>query len=102
MPLPVTPSYQRALRTLSPDTAALAERIALALKSELLDITPDTLESQLLNHLQAVGQQQTRSATRFSVWLNAMARDGMLTHQQAAAFMCEASTLGGPSGVVPE
>lgn len=105
MPLPVTPSYERSLldlRTLSPDTAALAESIREALQPQVLATSTETLEVQLLDHLQAVGQQQARSATRFAVWVNRMARDSALTHQQAATFVCEAATLGGPSGVVPE
>ncbi|WP_321833767.1 hypothetical protein [Pseudomonas kulmbachensis] len=46
MPLPITLSHERSLRdlrTLSPSTAELAERIALDLKPELLSITPETL-----------------------------------------------------------
>ena len=38
MPLPVTPTYERGLRdlrTLSPDTAALLERIALELQARV-------------------------------------------------------------------
>ena len=105
MPLPVTPSFERALRDLrqiSPATAALAERIALDLQPQVLPTSTDNLEEQLLDHLQAVGRQQARSATRFTVWANKMANDDALTHQQAATFVCEASTLAGPSGVVPE
>lgn len=84
MPLPVTPYYerrQRDLRTLSPAT--------------------ETLEAQLLDHLQEVAEQQTRSVTRLWDWLNAVVSAGGLTPSQAAAFACEAATLGGPSGVLP-
>ena len=105
MPLPVTPSYERALRDLrkqSPDTAALAERIALDLQPQKLATSSDSLEVQLLDHLQTVAQQQVRSVTRLTVWLNAVASAGALTPKQAAAFVCEAATLGGPSSVVPE
>ena len=105
MPLPVTPSYERALldlRTLSPDIAALAENIREALQPQVLATSTETLEVHLLDHLQAVGRQQAGGATRFAVWVNRMARDGALPHQQAATFVCEAASLGGPSGVVPE
>ena len=105
MPLPVTPSYERRLRdlrTLSPATAALAERIALDLQPQVLATSAETLTVQLLDHLQAVGMQQARSVTRLAVWLNAVASAGALTPQQVATFVCEAATLGGASGVVPE
>lgn len=105
MPLPVTPTYERGLRdlrTLSPEAAALIERIALELQSQVLATSTETLEVQLLDHLQAVGQQQARSVTRLAVWLNTVASAGALTPKQVATFVCEAATLGGPSGVVPE
>ena len=105
MPLPVTPSYERGLRNLrqvSPATAALAERIALDLQTQVLATSSDSLEVQLLDHLQTVAQQQARSVTRFTVWLNAVASAGALTPQQVATFVCEAATLGGTSGVVPK
>ena len=105
MPLPVTPSYERALRdlrTLSPDTAALAERTALDLQPEVLATSSDSLEVQLLDHLLAVAQQQAHSTTRFSVWLSAVVAAKALTHQQADTFVCEAATLGGSSSVAPE
>lgn len=105
MPLPVTPSYERCLRvlrTLSLETAALAERIALDLQPQMFNITSETLETQLMDHLQEVAQQQTRCVTRLWDWLNAVVSAGGLTPQQAAAFACEAATLGGPNGVMPE
>ena len=105
MPLPVTPSYERRLRdlrTLSPDTGALLERIALELQPQVLVTSTQNLETQLLDYLQAVGQQQARSVTRLAVWLNTVASAGALTPQQVATFVCEAATFGGPSGVVPE
>ncbi len=105
MPLPVTSFYERRLRdlrTLSPATAALAERIALALQPQVLATSAETLEAQLLDHLQEVAEQKTRCVTRFWDWLNAVVDAGALTPPQAAAFACEAATLGGPSGVVPK
>ena len=105
MPLPVTPSYERRLRdlrTLSPDTGALLERIALELQPQVLATSIEALEAQLLDHLQEVAEQQTRCVTRFWDWLNAVVDAGALPPPQAAAFACEAATLGGPSGVVPE
>lgn len=102
MPLPVTPSYERALRDLrklSPDTAALAERIALDLQPQ---VSTTKLEVQLLGHLQAVAQQQASSVTRLASWLNAVARNKELTFKQATDFVNEAATLGGPSSVVLE
>lgn len=104
MPLPVTPFYERrlrVLRTLSPDAAALAERIALDLQPQVLATSTDTLEAQLLDHMQAVGQQQSHCVTRFYDWLNAVVAAGALKPQQAAAFVTEATALGGPSGVLP-
>lgn len=105
MPLPVTPTYERGLRDLrllSPEAAGLIERIALDLQPQVLDTSTETLEVQLLDYLQAVGQQQARSVTRLAVWLNTVASAGALTPQQVATFVCEAATLGGPSGVVPK
>ena len=104
MPLPVTPSYERALqelRTLSPDTAALAERIALDLKPELLDIASDTIEAQLLDLMGELAQQHIRCVTRLWEWLSAVASAGGLPLQRAEIFACDAAMLGGPSGVVP-
>ena len=105
MPLPATPYYERRLRdlrTLSPATAALAERIALDLQLQMLAISTETLEAQLMDHLQEVAEQQTRCVTRLWDWLNAVVSAEALTPQQAAAFACEAATLGGPNGVVPD
>ena len=105
MPLPATPYYERRLRdlrTLSPATAALAERIALDLQLQMLATSTEMLEAQLMDHLQEVAEQQTRSVTRLWDWLNAVVDAGALPPPQAAAFACEAATLGGPSGVVPE
>lgn len=105
MPLPVTPYYERRLRdlrTLSPAVAELTERIALDLKPEVLSTSTDTLEAQLLDHLQEVAQQQTRSVTRLWDWLNAVVSAGALNPEQASAFACEAAILGGPSGVQPK
>ena len=104
MPLPVTPYYERRLRdlrTLSPATAALAERIALDLQPQILSTSTETLEAQLMDHLQEVAEQQTRCVTRLWDWLNAVVDAGALTPPQAAAFACEAAALGGPYGVLP-
>ncbi len=59
MALPVTPSYERAFRNLrqvSPGTAALAERIALDLQPQVLGMSSDRLEEQLLAHMLEVAQ----------------------------------------------
>ena len=104
MPLPVTPYYERRLRdlrTLSPATAALAERIALDLQPQILSTSTETLEAQLMDHLQEVAEQQTRCVTRLWDWLNAVVDAGALTPPQAAACACEAAALGGPYGVLP-
>ncbi|WP_254925348.1 hypothetical protein, partial [Pseudomonas fragi] len=82
MPLPVTPSYERRLRdlrTLSPDTGALLERIALELQPQVLATSIEALEAQLLDHLQEVAEQQTRCVTRLWDWLNAVVSAGALT-----------------------
>lgn len=73
-------SALRDLHTQSPDTAALAGSIREAMQPQVLTTSTESLETQLLDHLQAVGQQQARSATRFAVWANTMARNGALTH----------------------
>ena len=104
MPLPATPYYERRLRdlrTLSSATAALAERIALDLQLQMLATSTETLEAQLMDHLQEVAEQQTRCVTRLWDWLNAVVDAGALTPPQAAAFACEAAALGGPSGLLP-
>lgn len=105
MPLPVTPSYERRLRdlrSLSPETAELAERIALDLKPELLSIASDTLEAQLLYLMQEVAQQHIRCVTRLWDWLSAVASAGALPVKHVAFFVYDAAALGGPHGVVPE
>jgi len=105
MSLPVTPYYKRRLcdlRALSPEIARLGERIALDLRPEVLSTSCATLEAQLLDHLQEVALQQTRSVTRLWDWLNAVVDAGALAPQRAAAFACEAAILGGPNGVAPE
>ena len=105
MPLPVTPYYERRLRdlrTLSPAAAALAERIALDLKPELLSIASDTLEAQLLYLMQEVAQQHIRCVTRLWDWLSAVASAGALPVKHVAFFVYDAAALGGPHGVVPE
>ena len=105
MPLPLSPSYEhrlRDLRELSPETAELTERIALDLKPELLSITSDILEAQLLDLMQEVAQQHIRCVTRLWDWLSAVASMGGLPLKQAAAYACDAAALGGPSGVVPQ
>lgn len=105
MPLPITPSYELCLsdlRTLSPATAELAERIALDLKPELLSITPDTLEAQLLDLIKEVAQQHIRGVTRLWDWLTAVAISGALPVKHVAFFAYDAAALGGPHGVVLE
>ena len=105
MPLPITPSYVRRLsdlHTLSSGTAELTERIALDLKPELMSITSDTLEAQLLDLMQEVAQQHIRCVTRLWDWLSAVVRAGALPVRKAAFFAYDAAALGGPYGVVPE
>ena len=105
MPLPVTPYYERRLRdlrTLSPAAAALAERIALDLQPQMLATSTETLEAQLLDHLQEVAEQQTRCVTRLWDWLSAVASAGALPVKHVAFFVYDAAALGGPHGVVPE
>lgn len=87
MPLPVTPTYERGLRdlrALSPETAELAERIALDIKPELLSIASATLEAQLLDLMQEVAQQHIRCVTRLWDWLTAVASAGALPVKHVA------------------
>jgi len=102
MPLPVTPSYQArmsALRSYAPEVAELAAQVAQALKPETLVRAASTLESELFDYLQAVGQQQARSVTRLSVWFYQLVDSQALQHAEAAAFLAEAAKHGGPAGV---
>lgn len=102
MPLPVTPSYQArmsALRSYAPEVAELAAQVAQALKPETLARAASTLESELFDYLQAIGQQQARSVTRLSVWFYQLVDSQALQHAEAAAFLAEAAKHGGPSGV---
>ena len=72
MSLHPTPYFERRLldlRALSPATADLAERIASDLKPGVLSTSSDTLEAQLMDHLQEVAQQQARCVTRLWDWL---------------------------------
>lgn len=105
MPLSNTLSYERRLRdlrALSPSTAELAERIALDLKPELLSITPETLEAQLLDLMQEVAQQHIRCVTRLWDWLTAVASEGGIPAKHVPFFAYDAAALGGPHGVLPE
>ncbi|UXZ21412.1 hypothetical protein KZH41_23430 [Pseudomonas sp. YeP6b] len=105
MPLPVTPSYRErliALRSYNPKVADLAARIAQAIKPEALELSESTLEGELFDRLQAVGQQRVRCVTRLSAWFSPLLQGQALQHAEAAAFLNEAACLGGPSGVVPE
>lgn len=105
MPLPVTPSYEMrliALRSYAPEVAELAVRVAQVVKPEALAQSASALESELFEHLQAVGQQQARSVTRLSVWLYELVRGQAVRHTEAAALLAEAANHGGPSGVVLE
>ena len=71
MSLHPTPYFERRLldlRALSPATVDLAERIASDLKPEVLSTSSDTLEAQLMDHLQEVAQQQARCVTRLWDW----------------------------------
>ena len=105
MSLPPTPYFGRRLldlRALSPATAELAERIASDLKPEVLSTSSDTLEAQLMDHLQEVAHQEVRCVTRLWDWLNAVVSAGALQPQEAAAYACEAAALGGPFGIAPE
>ena len=105
MPLPITPSYERRLRdlrSLSPETAELAERIALDLKPEQLRIASGTLEAQLLDLMQEVAQQHIRCVTRLWDWLSAVASAGALPVKHVAFFVYDAAALGGRYGVMPE
>ena len=68
---------------------------------QMLATSTETLEVQLMDHLQEVAEQQTRCVTRLLDWLNAVVGAGALTPPQAAAFASEAAALGGPSGVLP-
>ena len=105
MPLPVTPNYERRLsdlRRVSPDIAALTERIVLDLRPQVLATSTDTLEAQLLDHLQAVALRQARSVTRFTVWMGAVVSAGALTQQQAAVFVNEVGNLGASLEVMHE
>ncbi|TWC36674.1 hypothetical protein FBY02_103210 [Pseudomonas sp. SJZ078] len=102
MPLPVTPSYEirlSALRSYAPEVAALAARITQAMKPEALAQPASALESDLFDHLQAVGRQEARSVTRLSVWFYSLVHGQALQHAEAAAFLAEAASHGGPKGV---
>lgn len=102
MPLPVTPSYEKrliALRSYAPEAAGLAARIAEAIRPEVLAQPASPLEGELFDHLQAVGRQEARCVTRLSWWLNDLARGRALQHADAAAFLAEAASHGGPKGV---
>jgi hypothetical protein len=92
MPLPVTPSYEKrliALRSYAPE----------AIRPEVLAQPASPLEGELFDHLQAVGRQEARCVTRLSLWLNDLARGQALQLADAAAFLAEAASHGGPKGV---
>lgn len=98
MPLPVTPSYEhclRELRIVSINTAQLAERIAVSLNPQVVSISPVALQTQLFHHMHAVSLQQTQSAIRLAGWLNSLARQGGLSHCQAAVFLDDAVAVSG-------
>ena len=106
MPILYTPTYPSrhdALRQQAPQVAELIGRIAEAIKPELQRLSPEDLENVLFIHADAVAQQIPSCVTRLAVWLNLLAAPKVeaLEHREVAAFVNEAASLGGLSGVVP-
>lgn len=105
MPLAVTPSYEhclRELRAVSGNTAHLAERIAVNLNPQVVSISPVALQTQLFQHMHALGLQQAHSTTRLAGWLNSLARQGGISHRLAAILLDEAVAVYDQAGVVSE
>lgn len=106
MPILYTATYSNnldALRQQAPKVAELIGRIAEAIKPELQRLNPEDLENVLFVHADAVAQQIPSCVTRLAVWLNLLAAPKVkaLEHREVAAFVNEAASLGGLSGVVP-
>lgn len=105
MPMPHTHTYLQRLGELrhrAPKVAKLIARIAAAIQPERQSLAPEELEGVLFIHADAIAQQLPSCATRLTVWLNLLAADEVkaLEHCDVAAFVNEAATLGGPSGVL--
>ena len=105
MPILYTATYSNnldSLRQQSPKVAELTKRIAAAIKPELQRLEPEDLENVLFIHADAVAQQIPSCVTRLAVWLNLLAAPEVkaLEHREVAAFINEAASLGGLSGVV--
>lgn len=104
MPIPSTELYRmhlEALRVLSPNSAALAERIASALHPEVLSQSGERLARDLFSNLNPVGLQEAGCVTCLGVWLYGLAALKALSNAEVATFVADAATLGGSSGVVP-
>ncbi|NWB63492.1 hypothetical protein [Pseudomonas sp. F1002] len=103
MPLPVTPYFEQrlaALRTLSPEVAALAEAIAAALKPEVLKESADGQSQRLFDRMYEVARQDVACAARLAAWLYGYVHFKVLTLAEFDAFMGRAIALGGPKAVV--
>lgn len=70
MPLTVANPYRlrmECLRNVSPDCADLAARITVALRTDTLKISTDTLVQGLFDHLDAIAAQHSGSVTRLGI-----------------------------------
>lgn len=103
MPLLITPEFEqdlRELRTLSPEVAALAERIALAVRPEATASGAWILTYALFELMHALALRWEKSVREVGAWLGDLRVMSALTAEEVEGFKGEVRRLGGAEGAV--
>jgi hypothetical protein len=101
MTLPITPEFEqdlRDLRTLSPEVAALAERIAQAVRPEVTGSGASVLTYALFELMCALALTSPNSERLTRAWLGDLRLLGALTADEVDGFKAEVRQLGGSGG----
>jgi len=97
MALLIGPEFEqdlRELRTLSPEVAALAERIAQAVRPEATESGAYVLTCALFELMQALALQWPKSVRVVCAWLGDLRVLGALTAEEVEGFKVEVGRLG--------
>jgi len=103
MPLPITPEFEqdlRELRTLSPEVAALAERIAQVVRPEAAASGASILTYALFELMRALALGWPRGVREVGAWLGDLRVLGVLTAEEVEGFKVDVRRLGGAEGAV--
>lgn len=103
MTLPITPEFEqdlRDLRTLSPEVAVLAERIAQAVRPEVLETSAQVLTYALFEVMNALAQGWPKGARESCAWLGDLRVHGALTAVEVEGFKAEVRRLGGNAALL--